>query len=130
MKLMVAPDVCTDPGDLVACSGHLYREDGVGVQPRHCGGAHEAACLNVALPVNAADAAALRERSTALQQCVKPSGVSMANESSRSSSVPGLSATSEIKWIPGAITVGLSISMMFACDHALPNRMTSGGLPS
>ena len=59
-----------------------------------------------------------------------PSGVSMASESSRSSSVPGLSDTSAIRCMPGAICVVLSISRMSACGHAAPKRITSAGLPS
>ncbi len=39
-----------------------------------------------------------------------PSGVLKASDSSRSSSVPGLSETSVIRWMPGAISVFLSMS--------------------
>jgi hypothetical protein len=39
-----------------------------------------------------------------------PSGVLMASDSSRSSNVPGLSETSESRWMSGAISVSLSMS--------------------
>src|SRR5881628_79063 len=43
-----------------------------------------------------------------------PSGALMASESSRSSRVPGLSETSEIRWTPGTISVFLSINWKLA----------------
>jgi len=59
-----------------------------------------------------------------------PSGVLMAKDSSRSSSVPGLSETSVIRDMLGAISVFLSTSWKLAPGQAEPKRMTSGGVPS
>lgn len=59
-----------------------------------------------------------------------PWEVSMARDNSRSSSVPGLSETRAIRWIPGAICVVLSISLKLAAGQAVPNRITAGGVPS
>jgi hypothetical protein len=42
----------------------------------------------------------------------------------------GLSDTSAIRCMPGAICVVLSTSRMSACGHAAPKRITSAGLPS
>ena len=59
-----------------------------------------------------------------------PLGVSIASDSSRNSSVVGLSETSAIRWIPGAISVVFSINSKLALGQALPNFMTCGGVPS
>ena len=59
-----------------------------------------------------------------------PSGVSIASDNSRSSSVVGLSETSAIRWMPGAISVVFSINSKLARGQALPNFMTCGGVPS
>jgi len=53
-----------------------------------------------------------------------------ARDSSLSSLVPGASDTSAISVMPGAISVVLSISSKLAPCQAVPNFMTSGGLPS
>ena len=60
----------------------------------------------------------------------RPSGVSSTSDSSRSSSVPGLSETSATRWTPGAICRVLSTSWMFALGHAEPSARadaTGGG---
>jgi len=55
-------------GDLVARQRQLRLEGRVALQPRHCGGADQAAGVDVALPVHAADDPALAEGMAALQQ--------------------------------------------------------------
>ena len=59
-----------------------------------------------------------------------PSGVSMARDSSRSSSVVGLSETVAMRRMPGAISVVFSINSKFAFGQALPNFNICGGAPS
>lgn len=59
----------------------------------------------------------------------RPSGVLMASDSSRNSSVPGLSETSAIRWMSGAISAFFSTSSKLPPGHADPKRITSGGAP-
>src|SRR5215208_3585266 len=59
-----------------------------------------------------------------------PSDVLMASDNSLSSLVPGASDTTAMSVIPGATSVVLSMVSKLAPCQAVPNFMTSGGLPS